>query len=303
MLSTPPNQSAIVPKLTPVSTPLPPKQTGKLSAKGSSKKGGRGATAKSTGAAKVAKQAVKNSITSKPVSTDTLIVSLPIATIPHSLQLQGAKVAKPITSPPPLLLSVGVAGEHAATAAAPSQKDKAVSSSSSSLSSDSSSSGSSSSSESASQSSDSSDSEGEAMDTAEVPTLPRMVDNSPAIQVGSKVVQPKAIPSPIKIMGPGQLTSLTLVSPPFLSPLASPAAKQPASKVGSNSIGKQQTLSLGFVPLAPPLTSSSSRVFASLNKPSGVGAFHVVSQPASGKPQQQQQLIRSDNTRQQKDPR
>ena len=295
------SQPAVVPKLTPPSASLPPKQTGKGTARGSGKRYGRGTTAKSAAVAKLPKPAAKSSLAPKPGSTDTLIVSLPISTIPHSLQqLQGTKATKSIVPQLPLLPSTGVAVEPAAVPVAPSQKTKDVSSSSSSVSSDSSSSGSSSSSESASQSSDSSDSDGEGMDTGEVPTLPQMVDNSPAIQGGRKVVQPKALPSPIKIMAPSQLTSLTLVSPPFLSPLASPAEKQPAINVGSNSIGKQQTVSLGFVPLAPPLTSSSSRVFASLNKPSGLGAFHVVSQPATGK-SQQQQPSRNDDTRQEKD--
>ena len=299
------SQPAVVPKLTPPSASLPPKQTGKSSARGSGKRYGRGTAAKSAAAvAKLPKPAAKNSVAPKPVSTDnTLIVSLPISTIPHSLQqLQGAKATKPAVPSLPLLPS-GTAIEPAAVPVVPTQKIKDVSSSSSSLSSDSSSSGSSSSSESVSQSSDSSDSEAEGMDTGEVPTLPQMVDNSPAIQGGSKVIQPKAIPSPIKIMAPSQLTSLTLVSPPFLSPLTSPAEKQPSISVGSNSVGKQQTVSLGFVPLAPPLTSSSSRVFASLNKPSGLGAFHVVSQPSTGKPQQQHQPSKNDDTRQQKEPR
>ena len=218
-----------------------------------------------------------------------LIVSLPFSSIRHSS-------TPPNAGATPLSTGGGKGGFSGGASLAPTvfKKIKSVSSSSSDSSSSSSDSDSD---DSSSHSSSSSDKEAEPMDTAQhsthplLPPLPRMVDKSPSLinQTGSKVIQPKPIPSPVAVVSPNQLTSLALVSPTGGVPLLSPV---PSSPVAENQKGPQTTYaltttsqgSLQLVPLTTALTTTSSKMLGTLTKSSGMSAFHVVTTPTTQHP-------------------
>ena len=224
--------------------------------RGASKKQTVRGSNKQTIATKTVKNASKIAITTKPPqSLATLIVSLPITNITTSHHKQETKL---ITHTIPNQGGIGLlaAGKPMAIGGKGKRKRSSSSSSSGSSSSDSSS-------ESGSGSSDSSDSERNTMDLAPPPLL---VNTSPA--TGNKVVQPKPIQSPIRLMPPGQLTSLAGI------PLLSPTTSSSSTVVPFTS--KQTT---GFVPLATHLTSSSKTPFITTSiggKPINISAFHIV---------------------------
>ena len=222
--------------------------------RGASKKQTVRGSNKQTIATKTVKNASKIAVTTKPPpSLATLIVSLPITNITTSHQKQETKL---ITHTIPNQGGIGLLAEGKPMAIGGKGKRKRSSSSSSSGSSSSDSS-----SESGSGSSDSSDSERNTMDLAPPPLL---VNTSPAM--GNKVVHPKPIQSPIRLMPPGQLTSLAGI--PLLSPTTSSSTIVPFTS-------KQTT---GFVPLATHLTSSSKTPFITSigGKPINISAFHIV---------------------------
>lgn len=213
---------------------------------------------KQTVATKTVKNASKIAVSTKPPpSLATLIVSLPITNITTSHQKQETKL---ITHTIPNQGGIGLLAEGRPMAIGGKGKRKRSSSSSSSGSSSSDSS-----SESGSGSSDSSDSERNTMDLAPPPPPPPLLVNTSAA-MGNKVVQPKPIQSPIRLMPPGQLTSLAGI--PLLSPTTSSSTVVPFTS-------KQTT---GFVPLATHLTSSSKTPFITSigGKQINISAFHIV---------------------------
>lgn len=285
------SSSVPVPKLSKLSS-LPKQSSTKPLAKMATtmKKTAQKSAVKQSAGAKAVKAVTKALGSVKTAPAPALIVSLPFASL-------GQHVTSPVR---PQLVAVGGAGGESVAGASPTipavlevaQKQRTPFSSSSNSSSSSSSSDSDSD-DSASHSS-SSDREGEPMDTSlphppppPLSTLPKMVDKSPVTgQPGTKVIQPKPIPSPVKIVAPNQLTSLALVSPtgiPLISPLSSPADKQ-VGKTGQTTYALTATRqgSLELVPITTALASSTSKVLASLTtKPSGVSAFHVVTTTTS----------------------
>ena len=277
------------------SFPLTKQSTSKSTVKTTpnTKKTGQKGVVKQLSAGKGTKAIAKtlNSVKAATAPKPPLIVSLPISSLRHSSTPPNASSTG---STPQPIGGGGKGGFSGAPAASTGfKKIKSVSSSSSDSSSSSSDSDSD---DSSSHSSSSSDKEAESMDTAPLPThpppLPRMVDMSPSLisQTGSKVIQPKPIPSPVTVVSPSQLASLALVSPsgvPLLSPV-------PSSPLSENQKGPQTTYTLTtnsqgsfqLVPLSTTLSTASSKMLGSLTKSSGSGmsAFHVVTTPTTQHP-------------------
>lgn len=254
--------------------------------KSSIKKGTAKSSNKQTKAVKVA---AKTMTVIKTTPATSLIVSVPFTNIEQS-----AAQAKPVSS----------LGEDSSSLVSSLQKDnQAYDSSSSSNSSSSSSSSDSDSDDSASQSSDSGGGQEEAMETSAplnpppacsplhappltAPSPPKMVDLPAAAQVGDAMIQPKPLPSPVKIMAPNQLTSLALVSPtgiPLISPLASPADKSGGIQT-TYAITANRQGSFELVPITTTHAGSNPKIVASLTKPSSTSAFHVVTTSSTSPP-------------------